>query len=273
MAMNAEIVMLGSGTSMGVPTLGCKCRVCTSQDPRNRRTRPSIAVIFEEQENQKRCVLIDSGPDFRQQALREGIDHIDAVLYTHGHADHILGLDDLRPLSFKSAEKIPLYADPATSLILERIFEYTFSDQNKYPFKARVALHPLDEVTPLFGLDFLRVPLLHGQLETVGFRFGSAAYLTDMSDIPEASFALLKNLDVLILDALRLTPHPSHSNVEQSLKFVEKVRPKQAYFTHMSHEILHEEVENQMPANVRLSYDGLRIPFAVPAAGQGDAAC
>ena len=254
--MNAQILMLGSGTSMGVPTLGCSCRVCTSTDPRDRRTRPSIAVVYEE-----RCVLIDSGPDFRQQALREGLDHLDAVLYTHAHADHILGLDDLRPLSFKREEKIPLYADASTAAVLERMFEYTFSDSNKYPFKARVSLQPLADVTHLFGMDFVRVPLLHGDLHTSGFRFGRAAYLTDMSDIPESSFALLENLDVLILDALRLTPHRSHSNVEQSLKFVEKIRPKQAFFTHMSHEILHEEVEKQMPTNVRLAYDGQRIPF------------
>ena len=254
--MNAHILMLGSGTSMGVPTLGCKCRVCTSPDPRDKRTRPSIAVQYEDH-----CVLIDSGPDFRQQALREGIDHIDAVLYTHAHADHILGLDDLRPLSFQRKEKIPLYADQATASVLERMFEYTFSDSNKYPFKARVALHPLEDVTPLFGINFLRVPLLHGELQTAGFRFGSAAYLTDMSDIPESSYPLLKDLDVLILDALRLTPHPSHANVEQALKFVERIQPKQAYFTHMSHEILHAELEPTMPATVRLSYDGLRIPF------------
>ena len=254
--MNAHILMLGSGTSMGVPTLGCKCRVCTSPDPRDQRTRPSIAVQY-----QDHIVLIDSGPDFRQQALREGIDHIDAVLYTHAHADHILGLDDLRPLSFQRKEKIPLYADQATTSVLERMFEYTFSDSNKYPFKARVALHPLEDVTPLFGINFLRVPLLHGELQTAGFRFGTAAYLTDMSDIPESSYPLLKDLDVLILDALRLTPHPSHANVERALHFVEKIQPKQAYFTHMSHEILHAELEPTMPANVRLSYDGLRIPF------------
>lgn len=273
MTRNAEILMLGSGTSMGVPTLGCKCRVCTSKDPRDRRTRPSIAVMYEDESEQKRCVLIDTGPDFRQQALREGIDRLDAVLYTHAHADHILGLDDLRPLSFKNAEKIPLYADAATSAVLERMFEYTFSDRNKYPFKARVELKPLEEVTALFGLNFLRVPLLHGELHTVGFRFGSAAYLTDMSDIPEDSFGLLQNLDVLILDALRLTPHPSHANVEQSLQFVERIRPRQAYFTHMSHEILHEEIEGKMPVQVRLSYDGLHIPFAVLPNETGDASC
>lgn len=254
--MNAEILILGSGTSMGVPTLGCQCRVCTSSDPRDNRTRPSIAVLYD-----GHCVLIDSGPDFRQQALREKLDHLDAVLYTHGHADHILGLDDLRPLSFKGTEKVPLYADEPTAAVLERIFEYTFSDANKYPFKARVSLQPLTDVTSLFGIDFLRVPLKHGQLDTVGFRFGNAAYLTDMSDIPEASFPLLENLDVLILDALRLTPHPSHSHLERSLEFVRKIQPRQAFFTHMSHEILHAEVEQSLPANVRLSYDGLRIPF------------
>ncbi len=254
--MNAHILMLGSGTSMGIPTLGCKCRVCTSHDPRDQRTRPSIAIQYE-----GHIVLIDSGPDFRQQALREGIDHIDAVLYTHAHADHILGLDDLRPLSFQRKEKIPLYADQATASVLERMFEYTFSDSNKYPFKARVALRPLEDVTPLFGINFLRVPLLHGELQTAGFRFGSAAYLTDMSDIPESSYSLLENLDVLILDALRLNAASQPCHREQALTFVERIQPKQTYFTHMSHEILHAELEPTMPATVRLSYDGLRIPF------------
>ena len=254
--MPAEIVILGSGTSMGVPTLGCACRVCTSSDPRDRRTRPSVAVRYA-----GHCVLIDSGPDFRQQMLREGLTRVDAVLYTHGHADHILGLDDLRPLSFQREEKIPLYADAATATVLQRIFEYTFSSTNSYPFKPRVHLQPLQPVTPLFGLDFIRVPLLHGQLETSGFRFGSAAYLTDMHDIPESSYELLRDLDILILDALRLTPHPSHANVEQALRLAEKVRARQTYFTHMAHEILHAEVAATLPAGVHLAYDGLRLPL------------
>jgi phosphoribosyl 1,2-cyclic phosphate phosphodiesterase len=258
--MQAEIVFLGSGTSMGVPTLGCGCRVCSSSDPRDRRTRPSIAVTFRENESE-RCVLIDSGPDFRQQALREKITRVDAVLYTHAHADHILGLDDLRPLSFKGAEKIPLYADRTTTDVLRTIFDYTFSESSTYPNKARVALHPLESHTYLFGADFVTVPLLHGKLDTTGFRFGNAAYLTDMSDIPEASFALLEDLDVLVLDALRRTPHPSHSNLETSLKFVEKIHPRRAYFTHMSHDLGHAETENELPPHVRLAYDGLRIPF------------
>ena len=258
--MRAEIIFLGSGTSMGVPTLGCDCRVCTSTDPRDGRTRPSIAVVFPDGETE-RCVLIDTGPDFRQQALREHLRHIDAVLYTHSHADHILGLDDLRPLSFKGPEKIPLYADGPTTEVLRNIFGYTFSESNKYPHKARVALHPLEAHTQLFGADFITVPLLHGNLHTVGFRFGNAAYLTDMSDIPASSFSLLENLDTLILDALRRTPHPSHSNLETSLKFVEQIRPRRAFFTHMSHDLGHAETEKDLPPNVRLAYDGLRIPF------------
>lgn len=258
--MQSEIIFLGSGTSMGVPTLGCGCSVCSSSDPRDRRTRPSVVIAFRDGEND-RNVLIDSGPDFRQQALRENICSIDAVLYTHAHADHILGLDDLRPLSFKRTEKIPLYANPATADVLRTIFEYTFSESNSYPHKARVALFPLEAHTYLFGADFVTVPLLHGDLETAGFRFGKAAYLTDMSDIPASSFALLEDLDVLVLDALRRTPHPSHSNLETSLKFVEKIRPQRAWFTHMSHDLGHVETENELPPHVRLAYDGLRIPF------------
>jgi phosphoribosyl 1,2-cyclic phosphate phosphodiesterase len=258
--MKAEIVFLGSGTSMGVPTLGCACAVCRSSDPRDNRTRPSIAVLFREAEIE-RCILIDSGPDFRQQALRENIGHIDAVLYTHSHADHILGLDDLRPLSFKGDGKIPLYADRTTQDVLRTVFDYTFSDSSPYPHKARVELHALKPHTHIFGADFITVPLLHGELDTSGFRFGNAAYLTDMSDIPESSYTLLKDLDILILDALRRTPHPSHSNVEDALRFVEKIRPRRAWFTHMSHDLGHAETENDLPPHVRLSYDGLRLPI------------
>ena len=258
--MQAEIVFLGSGTSMGVPTLGCSCPVCTSSDPRDSRLRPSISVLFRDGDSE-RCILIDSGPDFRQQAIREGLRHIDAVLYTHAHADHILGLDDLRPLSFQSSGKIPLYADQTTTDVLRHVFEYTFSESNLYPYKARVELRALEAHTHLFGADFVAVPLLHGTLETVGFRFGNAAYLTDMSDIPEASFSLLQNLDLLILDALRRTPHPSHSNLETSLKFVEKIRPKSAYFTHIAHDLGHAETENELPSHVHMAYDGLRIPI------------
>ena len=180
--MKAEIIVLGSGTSMGVPTLGCGCAVCTSTDPRNRRTRPSIAVTWSS--GATHLVVIDTGPDFREQALREGIRHVDAVFYTHAHADHILGLDDLRPLSFAhKPQRLPLYADRETSEILRRIFDYTFSANSTYPNRARVELRSLEgeQKASVDGARFQRVPLLHGDLEVAGFRFGSAAYLTDMS--------------------------------------------------------------------------------------------
>jgi phosphoribosyl 1,2-cyclic phosphate phosphodiesterase len=258
--LRAEIVILGSGTSMGVPTLGCECHVCTSSDPRNTRSRPSIAIQWPD-----RTVVIDTGPDFRDQALREKIRHVDAVFYTHAHADHILGFDDLRPLSFRHPGGLNLYADEPTSLVLERVFEYTFSPRANYPTRARVNLHRLNdhESAEVAAVRFQRVPLLHGDLAVAGFRFGTAAYLTDMSSIPESSLPLLEGLDVLIIDALRRQPHPSHANIEQALGWVERLRPRRTYFTHMSHELEHAETENELPADVRLAYDGLRIPFEI----------
>jgi phosphoribosyl 1,2-cyclic phosphate phosphodiesterase len=243
---------------MGVPTLGCTCRVCTSADPRDRRTRPSIAVTWAGHR-----VLIDTGPDFRMQALREGIDHVDAVLYTHAHADHILGLDDLRPLSFKHKNKIPLYADDASAKVIERIFDYTFDPDSGYPTRARVEMHRLGQSVEVKGAVFHRIPLTHGRIEVAGFRFGNAAYLTDMNDIPESSLALLQNLDVVILDALRKTPHSSHATLDQAVGFVARMQPRRAFFTHMSHDLLHAETNNELPENVQLAYDGLRIPFEI----------
>ncbi len=264
--MQATIVILGSGTSMGVPTLGCTCRVCTSADPRDRRLRPSIAVEWEHAGKQHR-IIIDTGPDFREQALRENIRHIDAVFYTHSHADHILGLDDLRPLTFLAKDehgnkvKIPLYADDSTALILERIFDYTFSPDSTYPNKARVDLHRLEASVEIAGARFMRIPLMHGDLEVAGFRFGNAAYLTDMNHIPDSSLALLEGVQVVILDALRKTPHPSHANIDEASAWVTKLHPRVAYFTHMSHDILHAETDPELPPPIHLAYDGLRIPI------------
>jgi phosphoribosyl 1,2-cyclic phosphate phosphodiesterase len=243
---------------MGVPTLGCTCRVCTSTDPRDRRTRPSIAVSWAGHR-----VVIDTGPDFRMQALREGIDHVDAVLYTHSHADHVLGLDDLRPLSFRHRSKIPLYADDAAAKVIERIFDYTFDPNSRYPTRARVEMHRLGTSVEVEGAVFQRVPLTHGRLEVAGFRFGNAAYLTDMNDIPKCSLALLENLDVVILDALRKEPHSSHATLEQAVGFVARMQPRRAFFTHMSHDLLHAETNNELPEHIQLAYDGLRIPFEI----------
>jgi phosphoribosyl 1,2-cyclic phosphate phosphodiesterase len=262
--VQAAIHILGSGTSMGVPTLGCECRVCTSTDPRDRRTRPSISVTWKDaatDQDADRCVVIDTGPDFRQQALREGIRHVDAVFYTHSHADHIFGLDDLRPLTFKRPGKLPLYADEETARTLEKIFDYTFSPESEYPNRARVELHRIagSEVVDVFGVAFQRVPLWHGTLEVGGFRFGNAAYLTDMNDIPDSSLPLLEGLDVLILDALRRQVNPTHSNVDQAIAWVEKLQPKRAWFTHMAHDLSH--ADTVLPEPIQLAYDGLTIPF------------
>jgi phosphoribosyl 1,2-cyclic phosphate phosphodiesterase len=256
--MKAEIVILGSGTSMGVPTLGCDCPVCTSTDPRDTRTRPSIAIRWD-----THTVVIDTGQDFRQQVLRENIRRIDAVLYTHPHADHILGMDDLRPLSFQHPNGLPLYADDATASVLHRIFEYTFSPNAKYPTRPRVQLHSLNdhESVEIGGLYFQRVPVLHGDITVAGYRFGSAAYLTDMNGIPKSSLPFLASLDILIIDALRWNHHPSHNNVEQALNWIDRIKPRRAYFTHIAHELDHAKTEASLPPDVRLTYDGLRLDF------------
>ena len=265
--MQATLTFLGSGTSMGVPTLGCDCAVCASAssptgDPRNRRTRPSVLVSWEDHN-----VVIDTGPDFHAQAIRENLRRIDAVFYTHGHADHVLGMDDLRPLSFHLPEHLPLYADEPTASTIERIFDYTFSPKNRYPTSARVTLNRLD-TTPgaevcLFGACFQRIPVTHGRDTITGYRFGSAAYLTDLSDIPAESVPLLSDLDVLIIDALRREPHPTHSHLENSIAIVERLKPRRAFFTHMSHDLDHETTDASLPPHIHLAYDGLQVNFNI----------
>jgi phosphoribosyl 1,2-cyclic phosphate phosphodiesterase len=267
--MQASLIILGSGTSMGVPTLGCDCPVCTSSDPRDVRLRPSAAVVWPAPSNDQPVVphrvIIDTGPDFRTQAIHHRIDNVDAVFYTHSHADHILGMDDLRPLSFKGKEKIPLYADDTTAEVLETIFAYTFSEDSQYNLRARVQLNRLNgsDIVGIFGANFQRIPLLHGPMETGGYRIGNAAYLTDMNSVPESSLALLDGVDVVVIDALRIRHHPGHANIEEATAWVDKIGARRAWFTHMSHEILHAEVDASLPPHIRLAYDGLVIPFEI----------
>ncbi len=256
--MKATLTVLGSGTSMGVPTIGCTCGVCTSSDPRDRRTRPSVLVEYE-----GHSVLIDTTPDFRQQAIREGVSRIDAVLYTHGHADHILGLDDLRPLSFRSGGRIPLYASEHTAERLNSVFRYIFDDDYKYGSLARVELKTIAGEVELFGVRFEPVKVLHGDAEIYGYRFGAAAYLTDFSEIPAESLPRLRDLDILFLDALRHKPHPTHSTVANSLRLVEELKPRRAFFTHISHDLPHQETNRSLPPPAQLAHDGLKLEFEI----------
>lgn len=256
--MKAMLTVLGSGTSMGVPTIGCECAVCHSSDPHDRRTRPSILIEYK-----GKVVLIDTTPDFREQAIREGIKQLDAVLYTHAHADHTLGLDDVRPLSYHKANKIPLYARADVGARLRSTFRYIFEGDYKFGGLAQVELHNIEGPVDLFGARFEPVKILHGDAEIIGFRFGTAAYLTDFSTVPEESFAQLQGLDILFLDALRHTPHPTHSTVENSLRIVERLLPKRTFFTHICHDLPHEETNAALPPHVRLSYDGLKLEFEI----------
>jgi phosphoribosyl 1,2-cyclic phosphate phosphodiesterase len=268
----ALLTFLGSGTSMGVPTLGCDCAVCASAyDPAssNRRTRPSILITYNDHN-----VLIDTGQDFHVQAVRENLRSVDAVLYTHGHADHVLGMDDLRPLSFRNPAGLPLFADDATADVIERIFEYTFRKVDRYPTSARVTMNRIPS-TPgleisLFGVDFIRIPVTHGRNTIAGYRFGAAAYLTDMSDIPAESLPLLQNLDILVLDALRREPHPSHSHLAKSIDLVNQIAPKRAFFTHISHDLDHETTNAELPAHMKLAHDGLKLDFDISPVTHGE---
>ncbi|MGO9273057.1 MAG: MBL fold metallo-hydrolase [Terriglobia bacterium] len=249
-----RLTFLGTGTSTGVPSLACHCLVCTSPDPHDKRTRPSLLVEFD-----GRAVVIDTTPDFRQQALREGLQRLDAVLFTHTHADHIFGLDDVRPFNFRQDAPIPIYADRRSMDSLRRIFAYIFEGNYVGGGIPRLDPHLIEGPFELWGEPVIPLKVLHGDLPVLGFRFRDAAYVTDFSAIPEEAVPLLEGLDLLILAALRHKPHPTHSTLEQSLTWVERLKPRRAFFTHMAHELGHEETNATLPSHVRLAYDGLKV--------------
>jgi len=249
-----KITVLGSGTSVGVPTPGCHCRVCQSSDPRDNRLRPSVLLSYGGYN-----VVIDTTPDFRTQVLRARLDRLDAVLFTHSHADHLMGLDDVRPFNFRQGTHIPVFADTETLSAIQRCFPYIFRCEERQSSVPQLEIHTLNGPFELFGREFLPVRLLHGRSSIFGFRFGSAAYLTDHSEIPAESMDRLRGLDVLFLDALRHKPHPTHSTVEHSIRTVEQLAPRRAFFTHISHDLPHRETENALPPHIRLAYDGLEI--------------
>jgi len=255
-AEKIRVTVLGSGTSMGVPTLGCHCAVCESADPHDKRLRPSLLLSRGAQN-----VVIDTTPDFRTQALRAGIDRLDAVVLTHGHADHILGFDDLRPYNFKQRAAMPVYGNAETFQIIRRAFSYVFDSKPTLSSIPSVILREVKGPFELLGVPFIPVPLRHGEMDVLGYRFGRAAYLTDFSKLPEKSAALLEGLDDLILDALRDVPHPMHMTVEQALALVDKLKPQRAWFTHIAHDLPHAETNVRLRKagypQVQLAFDGL----------------
>ncbi|MBM3727047.1 MAG: MBL fold metallo-hydrolase [Acidobacteria bacterium] len=249
------VTVLGSGTSVGVPMIGCSCAVCTSADPRDQRLRPSVLFEF------NGCrVLIDVTPDFRQQALRHRFTKLDAVLFTHAHADHILGIDDLRPFNFRQSGPLPIYGSGETLDTIRRVFDYAFRQGQPQGPVPRLECHTLTgQPFELCGATVIPVDLRHGEGSVTGFRVGSVAYLTDHSEIPGASLTLLEDLDILFLDALRYKPHPKHNTVEESLRYVERLKPRQTFFTHISHDLGHARAEQLLPPHVRLAYDGMTV--------------
>ncbi len=249
-----EITILGSGTSTGIPVVGCDCPVCQSADPRNRRTRCSALINYG-----PRNILIDTATDLRQQALRENICHIDAVLYTHSHADHMHGIDDLRGFNLRQKEPIPLYGSPRT---LERVrdnFNYIFADIEKPGYVPRLSLHPIEAAFQLFELTIVPIPLLHGGMQVFGYRCGPFAYLTDCNGIPDESLPLLENLDLLILDGLRFKPHNTHFNIPQAIQMAQKIGARQTLLTHLSHDVDHPRHDPQLPDGINFAFDGQRF--------------
>jgi len=253
--MSLKITVLGSGTSSGVPTIGCTCDVCHSADPRDNRLRPSILIGFE-----GRNIAIDATPDFRTQVLRAHIDRLDAIVFTHAHADHILGLDDIRPFNFRQKSPIPIYASPPTFAVIRRIFEYVFDDRERNTSVPKLEVNLIgEEPFDVQGLRFEPIPLLHGHDTIFGFRFGNAAYLTDHSEVPESSLAKLRGLDVLFLDALRHKPHPTHSTVAASTAIAQTVQAKRTFFTHICHDLPHAATQAALPPGIFMAWDGLEI--------------
>ncbi len=254
-ADSLRIVVLGSGTSVGIPMVGCGCAVCLSTDSRDKRLRPSVLLQYG-----GKNVVIDTTPDFRSQALRAGIDHLDAVLFTHAHADHIMGLDDVRPFNIGRQEAIPIHGSLETLAVIERCFSYILNNDEAESWVPRLELHSFgDAPFALCGMTVTPVPVMHGRQRIYGFRFGNAAYITDQSDIPPESLEKLRGLDVLFLDALRHKSHPTHSTVARALQWVEELAPSRAYFTHICHSLAHEETQSALPPGVYLAYDALEI--------------
>jgi phosphoribosyl 1,2-cyclic phosphate phosphodiesterase len=252
-----RITFLGTGTSVGVPMIGCECSTCTSDDPRDFRSRTGLMV-----ENGEYRLIIDISADFRQQALRERISRLDALLITHCHADHVFGLDDVRPFNFRHGP-LPVYASESTWRQLRKVFYYIFEARHVGGGLPQIIPITIDGEFEVCGLRVTPFPVIHGKSEVTGYRFSNGqsdiAFVTDCNLIPEDSLAKLRGLDLLIIDALRYKPHPTHLHVAQTLAYIAELKPQRALLTHIGHDIKHLEASRELPDGVELAYDGLRI--------------
>lgn len=253
--LGLNVTILGSGTSHGVPMIACDCAVCLSSDPHDKRTRPSIVIRYG-----STSLLVDTSPELRLQCLANDVRRADAVLYTHHHIDHVAGLDDLRRFNWVQDQALPCYGQAETLERLRTMFTYVFDHVSDYPSaKPRLTLHEINGPFEIGGRTITPIPLLHGNLAVLGFRVGNFAYCTDVSKIPESSWPLLEGLDVLVLDALRKRPHPTHFNLDQAVEHAHKIGAKRTYFTHIAHELPHAETNRQLPKGMALAHDGLVI--------------
>lgn len=259
--VSPELIVTGCATSVGVPVIGCDCETCQSTNPKNKRTRSGVVVRAPEGN-----FVIDTGPELRLQLVREKIPIVHAAIYTHNHADHIFGLDDLRICGHRLDRPIPLYCEEPVEKAIRRSFFYAFSEEDglnthKYALPRLRFERIGEEPFFLLGLRIQPIRLMHGKLPVLGFRINDVAFCTDVSYIPDSSWPLLEGLDTLILDALREKPHPTHFNITQSLEVVERLKPRRAYFTHLSCSLEYEKTNAKLPPHVELAYDGLRIPL------------
>lgn len=248
-----KITFLGTGTSQGVPVIGCTHEVCLSSDQRDKRLRASVLIQID-----KTNLVIDCGPDFRQQILNAGIGHVNAILFTHMHADHTAGLDDVRPLSMRQGH-LPIFARKDVIDNIRERFSYMFKTENRYEGAPKIEINEISNINFLTeGIEVQPVEVAHGEINIFGFRIGNFAYLTDVKQVSDKEKSKLRNLDVLVVNALRKEWHPTHFSLEEALAFVDEIKPKKAYLTHISHKLgFHAEVSKNLPDQVELAYDGL----------------
>ena len=249
-----RITFLGTGTSTGVPVVGCSCRICTSANPKNKRLRQSVSI-----ESHGRHFLIDTTPDLRAQLLRHPIPRLDFVLFTHSHSDHLMGLDDIRPFNFRQRESIHAFASPHTARAVRRAFSYIWDASSQIGGgKPQLDLHEIEERFTHDGVEIIPIPVTHGEWTILGFRIGDFAYITDTNGIPDASMEMLRGVQVLALDGLRPgPPHPTHFIIEEAVACAQKIGARETWLIHLTHEVEHDEVEATLPAGVRLAWDGL----------------